>query len=1006
MDHLEGLATPIHNASPIYCSTETKEMLLRLEPGPSRAAGEIDVPMGVRGRKRPYEWLKVTQQEAHVRNRHTGSRVVPRDLLHALPLNTPTEIPYLPGRNVRITLLDANHMPGAVMFLIEGHRGTVLHMGDCRAEKWWLEALTRHPSMQRYVACDDEVEDRGDFGGLRAQAERLGSTQVLTQASQRSTSSRGTDDTHIFSAASQSQSETAFSSNHHLRLTNIYIDDEAVGSAEWPMTKKDAALEVISLMRLYPPDTVFFVDTWTWGFETLLIAIGKSFQVRGRSPQIHVDRYKKAMYTASSDPVAPFLTTRARTRFHACERHGECSFLSGKEHHAGKREAFESLSQHWDGPAPLPLAAAESLSLQQSKSQRTGAPLVVYVKPIASSKSNWASLSNKLRRDLLTARDGRGEFPLWLACPINRHSVLPELQRFVKAFRPLTVTPTTSNDSHYFLIAKYLGPVLGPNGQERVEREAQGSIGIKHWRRLDEIFSQASAAHPTVVSVLRAFKDGLRQTLDLSQTEPPQPLPHDDGYIADVSGVPADHLRYPNLRPEQSEWARRRKVGDDAAINTDPAGADGIDCASSDLPPSSPTRDQCGVPPTELDEDLARRYFIVLRMFIEPGLRLRNLPGGTEGPQAWRAVRKLRPDYARATEETMRKELGVVPPPWNSSSPCIFASHSVGVNADQTVEAPKPWAPTPSNLGPTQAPPRVSLPPAMLTGQLAPQPDAVTEPGKGTALTVPPQIPDKFVTAEWITPLIAGLKTDWSDLPNLGRLSCAEEERPGTRNSDVSLRRSAALVADEQAALFKQLLKASLHARDSPILLRQHADIVCSAAQSALGAVTVLLAQTTAPPVHADTSRPHLSHDVLSLLVKIIRMGEMAARLCSLLLAPEARGDALKEDKLRASLRASVSATQRLVRSHQEGLLGDAHQREQSSTEEDASLQRLVAARLSRMLVTLQFAKDEATQTSLPPVQVRDATGVQEGAVQAALEPPHPMRSIHDPAERLLRFNG
>lgn len=45
----------------------------------------------------------------------------------------------------------------------------------------------------------------------------------------------------------------------------------------------DATSGLISLMALYPPDTRFFLNTWTWGYEDVIKAVARSFgsKVRG-----------------------------------------------------------------------------------------------------------------------------------------------------------------------------------------------------------------------------------------------------------------------------------------------------------------------------------------------------------------------------------------------------------------------------------------------------------------------------------------------------------------------------------------------------------------------------------------------------------------------------------------------------------------------------------------------------------------------------------------------------
>ncbi|EDO46457.1 predicted protein, partial [Nematostella vectensis] len=71
---------------------------------------------------------------------------VNEDLLVALPLGEPVVLPLdEEGREMlTVTLLDANHCPGAVMFLFEGYFGTILYTGDFR----FKPAMLLHESLK------------------------------------------------------------------------------------------------------------------------------------------------------------------------------------------------------------------------------------------------------------------------------------------------------------------------------------------------------------------------------------------------------------------------------------------------------------------------------------------------------------------------------------------------------------------------------------------------------------------------------------------------------------------------------------------------------------------------------------------------------------------------------------------------------------------------------------------------------------------------------------------
>jgi hypothetical protein len=69
---------------------------------------------------------------------------VDKKWLHPIPMNTATVIESN-GRPISVTLLDANHCPGAVMFLFEVGKRRILHVGDFR---WNTETMLKQAPLK------------------------------------------------------------------------------------------------------------------------------------------------------------------------------------------------------------------------------------------------------------------------------------------------------------------------------------------------------------------------------------------------------------------------------------------------------------------------------------------------------------------------------------------------------------------------------------------------------------------------------------------------------------------------------------------------------------------------------------------------------------------------------------------------------------------------------------------------------------------------------------------
>ncbi len=126
-DHILGLSAKSF-ASTIICSADAKEMLLKHELYKERALRDTDLCDEAR-LSRTFGHLRVPPLLRDGRIDYTGSRdlLVCHFYFHAetscpsftqrtLPLNTPTNIELSDNQIITLTLFDANHCPGAVMY--------------------------------------------------------------------------------------------------------------------------------------------------------------------------------------------------------------------------------------------------------------------------------------------------------------------------------------------------------------------------------------------------------------------------------------------------------------------------------------------------------------------------------------------------------------------------------------------------------------------------------------------------------------------------------------------------------------------------------------------------------------------------------------------------------------------------------------------------------------------------------------------------------------------------
>ncbi|KAI5235809.1 hypothetical protein E4T43_09026 [Aureobasidium subglaciale] len=470
-DHLKGLES--FKSTFVYCTAQTRELLLRLEKFPHR----MNFAKGIlESRKQTYRRLK-----NHIK---------------PVPLETPTEIELAPGKSIRVTLFDANHCLGSCMFFIEGNGRAILYTGDLRSETWWVNTLVRNPVLLPYT--------------------------------------KGTQ-----------------------RLDNLYLDTTFTSgeALEYEMPSKAEGLnELLKKAAEYPPETIFYLNTWTFGYEEAWIALAAALKTR-----VHLDDYRWRLYSSQRDQptcygpqTAPLVgyklgnhehpgcltNSLEGVRIHSCERGTRCEVFQdpyvvwitpiiarhkgyeiaeiGAGGGQGDLNQTHSLELYDQGSVQqLFLICKRALQAQPELRK----PMQEWFATLTERGKESIDLDLEILRDEvdLTSQDGRpvDEFDMdnlpidklvpaltrlitgkakqeeedrlkrqrqiTQTFPFSRHSSYLELREFVQAFKPKDIYPCTIDRSRYtydISMEILFGDLCSAN-IFRADKELHDELGIK-----------------------------------------------------------------------------------------------------------------------------------------------------------------------------------------------------------------------------------------------------------------------------------------------------------------------------------------------------------------------------------------------------------------------------------------------------------------------------------------------------------------------------------------------
>ncbi|KGQ06797.1 hypothetical protein BBAD15_g7885 [Beauveria bassiana D1-5] len=286
------------------------------------------------------------------------------------------------------------------------------------------------------------------------------------------------------------------------------------------MTKQEGIAELLRKVASYPPDTVFYFQTWTYGYEEVWLALSKAL----KSP-IHVDEYKMRIYTSLSSKIGDHrfasltgymcgnawhpgcLTTDESARLHSCEKGNLCSVASQPNvvkiqpivaHLANGTDIAEAGvgggGNDFQRDAELGSLSPQDFRALQELIKRTGKGHDGFLESLAQKMASGRDMPLGLAMDQFgehltasieklsgmpsppertdssantTLPASQAGLPRVIRFPYARHSSYEELCHFVDAFKPRDVWPCTENAQQWwrkgYSIASYFGDFCSGN---------------------------------------------------------------------------------------------------------------------------------------------------------------------------------------------------------------------------------------------------------------------------------------------------------------------------------------------------------------------------------------------------------------------------------------------------------------------------------------------------------------------------------------------------------------